>query len=107
MPVPPPALSEPAGEKGIMTSIAELLTTGEAWASDLDDLRPLHTPAVTEAYASVVIAEPLPAPATIGVPIFAPRVQLGFRDGTSTTLEPGSDQFRALEELAQSLTRRD
>ncbi|MCW2679026.1 MAG: hypothetical protein JWM62_427 [Frankiales bacterium] len=36
-----------------------------------------------------------------------PRVQLGFRDGTSTTLEPGSSQSLALEHLAQSLTRRD
>jgi hypothetical protein len=41
------------------------------------------------------------------VPAAVPRVQLGFRDGTSTTLDPSSDQSQALELLAQSLTRRD
>ena len=44
------------------------------------------------------------APAEVAAPR---RVQLGFRDGTSTTLDPSSTQARALEELAQSLTRRD
>ena len=35
------------------------------------------------------------------------RVQLGFRDGTSTALDPESDQSQALQELARSLVRRD
>jgi hypothetical protein len=34
-----------------------------------------------------------------------PRVQLGFRDGTTTALDPASSQSLALEELAQSLRR--
>jgi hypothetical protein len=33
------------------------------------------------------------------------RVELGFRDGTSTALDPGSSDARALEELARTLTR--
>ena len=37
----------------------------------------------------------------------SPRVQLGFRDGTSASLDPESEQALALEMLAQSLTRRD
>lgn len=35
------------------------------------------------------------------------RVQLGFRDGTSAELDPASTQALALEELAQSLTRKE
>ena len=36
-----------------------------------------------------------------------PRVQLGFRDGTCTDLDPTSDQSQLLQQLAQSLTHRD
>ena len=35
-----------------------------------------------------------------------PRVELGFRDGTSTLLDPGSAEAQALDELAQLLARR-
>jgi hypothetical protein len=35
----------------------------------------------------------------------APRVELTFRDGTSAALDP--TQARALDEIAQVLTRRD
>ncbi len=77
-----------------MTSIGELLATGEAWATDLDDFHALHTP------------QPAHTPAPPAAPV-PPRVQLGFRDGTSTTLDPESTQSRALEQLAQTLTRRD
>lgn len=55
----------------------------------LADLLPQHEPAAS-----------YPPPA-------APRVQLGFRDGTSASLDPDSEQALALELLAQSLTRRD
>ncbi len=34
------------------------------------------------------------------------RVELGFRDGTSACLDPASAEARALDELAQLLTRR-
>ncbi len=36
-----------------------------------------------------------------------PQVQLTFRDGTSTSLDPASDAGQALQQLALSLTRRD
>ena len=35
-----------------------------------------------------------------------PRVELGFRDGTSTLLDPGSAEAQALEELAELLAHR-
>jgi hypothetical protein len=35
-----------------------------------------------------------------------PRVELGFRDGTSACLDPASAEAQALDELAQLLTRR-
>jgi hypothetical protein len=37
---------------------------------------------------------------------FAGRVELGFRDGTCAALEPGSEQARALQELAGLLSGR-
>jgi hypothetical protein len=46
--------------------------------------------------ASAAAAEGLPA---------GPRVELTFRDGTSAALDPS--QARALDEIAQVLTRRD
>ena len=57
------------------------------------------------------IAPPLPPPiapppAPEPVPV-GPRDELTFRDGTSANLDPTSSQYQALEELAQSLTRRD
>lgn len=48
---------------------------------------------------------PLPAyevPVTPG-----PRVELGFRDGSTAALAPGSAQARALTEIASVLTQRD
>ena len=67
-------------------------------------------PAADRSSLEAALAELLPGsaeqPEAAPVPA-APRVQLGFRDGTSTTLDPSSSQSRALEELAQSLTRRD
>ena len=78
--------------------------------------------------ATVVLPEPEPAaapavvvpavvvPAVVGaavegapeVPAQAqPRVELGFRDGSTAALAPDSAQARALTEIAQVLTRRD
>jgi hypothetical protein len=37
----------------------------------------------------------------------APRVELGFRDGTSAALAPGSEQAKALQGIADVLTQRD
>ncbi|TAL22574.1 MAG: hypothetical protein EPN99_05755 [Frankiales bacterium] len=52
------------------------------------------------------LADLLPQQEPVPVPSVA-RVQLGFRDGTSASLDPDSEQALALELLAQSLTRRD
>ena len=37
----------------------------------------------------------------------APRVELGFRDGSTAALSPESAQAKALTEIASVLTRRD
>ena len=51
---------------------------------------------------------PLPVPpVAVPAPPSGPRVQLGFRDGSSAELDPASAQARALEGIAQALTRRD
>lgn len=43
-----------------------------------------------------------------GVPVTpGPRVELGFRDGSTAALAPGSEQARALTEVASVLTQRD
>ena len=36
-----------------------------------------------------------------------PMVSLGFRDGSTETLDPASSQARALQQLASSLTATD
>jgi hypothetical protein len=143
--VPAPATRvpvDPVAEPDTMTSIAQLIATGEAWATrpprtaavaapppvaprnsqvPAAPVMPppvvaaLATPAEASALSSLeaAVAElllPSSAEAPAGPPaqaLAAPRVQLGFRDGSSTTLEPGSSQARALEALADSLARRD
>jgi hypothetical protein len=49
--------------------------------------------------AAPAVAEATPAP--------LPRVELGFRDGTTAALAPGSAQARALTEIATAMFRRD
>jgi hypothetical protein len=85
MPVAPPRQA-PSAQQALEEALATLLVTSD------NDL-PAAPPAEVEGPA---------VPATL-----PPRVQLGFRDGTSTSLDPSSSQSQALEELAQSLTRRD
>lgn len=109
-PVGPAPVPVETGPADLMGSIAALLASGEAWAS------PGARPAAPQA-----AAEPRPVPAP-DAPLASPpartsdapepavqqrRVQLGFRDGSSTTLDPTSSQSLELEELAASLTRRD
>ena len=53
-------------------------------------------------------AAPVAVPASYEPPISAePRIELGFRDGSTAALAPGSEQARALSEIASVLTRRD
>jgi hypothetical protein len=60
---------------------------------------------VSEVPAFVPPALPpdMPAPVELG----GPRVELGFRDGSTAALAPGSEQARALSDIASVLTRRD
>jgi hypothetical protein len=58
--------------------------------------------------------EPAPTPAPVQVPAATPmptaagpRVELGFRDGSTAALAPGSEQARALTDIASMLTTRD
>jgi hypothetical protein len=64
--------------------------------------------------APAAAPEPAPLAATVRVeapyqPVLAPgmRVELGFRDGSTAALAPGSEQAKALTDLASALTRRD
>lgn len=52
---------------------------------------------------------PAPAPAAVPEPVLevGPRVELGFRDGSTAALAPGSAQAKALTEIASILTHRD
>ncbi|MEX2289882.1 MAG: hypothetical protein WD794_06095 [Mycobacteriales bacterium] len=119
----------------LMTSIAALISSGEAWnvTSVPQDNSPLQSwsrsapapaaPPATSAPARSSLEEALAGllpqaetelstgpPAEASAPVAAQpasRVQLGFRDGTSTMLDPSSSQSMALEQLAQSLTSHD
>ena len=57
-------------------------------------------PAPVSEWSFPELVPPAPEPAPMG-----PRVELTFRDGSSASLDP--TQARALEEIAQVLTRRD
>jgi hypothetical protein len=70
-------------------------------------------PPVDAAVAAEVVPAGVPEP-TAAVPLdtlpvqpTGPRVELGFRDGSTAALAPDSAQARALTEIAQVLTRRD
>lgn len=60
-----------------------------------------------------VVPAPYEAPAPVSaVPVEAPvapapRVELGFRDGSTAALAPESAQAKALTEIASVLTQRD
>lgn len=96
--------AEPVAEPDLMESIATLLATGGAWAEVPAPLDPARVSEPARGAPSQGIEPVLPAPPPVQATL--PRVQLCFRDGTSTALEPGSSQSLALEQLAQSLTRR-
>ncbi len=71
----------------------------------ISELPPVVAPApdvLAMAPAAVVVPASYEPPAAP-----EPRVELGFRDGSTAALAPGSDQARALTDLASLLTRRD
>ena len=59
--------------------------------------------AAPEAVAPEAVAPQPVAPASPA----GPRVELGFRDGSTAALAPWSEQAKALTDLAQVLTQRD
>ena len=61
--------------------------------------------AVTSIPSARPVAPVVPA-APVAAPAPGPRVELGFRDGTTAALAPGSDQAKALTEIASALTQR-
>ncbi len=89
-PAPPPS-APPAAPEPVASSAPELVA-----------------PAVPEATAPVAPAEPEAVLPPYEAPVVAaPRVELGFRDGSTASLAPGSEQAKALTDLAQVLTQRD
>jgi hypothetical protein len=66
--------------------------------------RPLPPAPLPSAPTFTAPALPAAAPPLAGVPS-GPRVELTFRDGSSASLD--ATQARALDEIAQVLTRRD
>ena len=68
---------------------------------------PLQEPVAVEPAAVVPspAAEPVAPPAPVRPR--GPRVELGFRDGSTAALAPGSEQAKALTDLASVLTQRD
>jgi hypothetical protein len=72
--------------------------------------RPARPPAperipAQQASPEDLVTAPVP-PHEVPVAV-APRVELGFRDGSTAALAPGSEQARALSEIASVLTQRD
>ena len=77
--------------------------------------RPSGRHALGAAVTAIPSAPPAPAPVAPAPVLPAqpepvvqgPRVELGFRDGTTAALAPGSAQAQALTDLAAVLTQRD
>lgn len=74
-----------------VTSIPSLVRTVPA---------PVYVEPVAPAYV-----EPAPLEVVAEPPV--QRIELGFRDGSTAALAPGSDQAKALSDIASVLTQRD
>jgi len=101
-PAPEPTeAAELENDADLLSEIAALIASGQAWSlapAALDELL---------AAAPAAAATPAPGPVTASADVRPTLVQLGFRDGTSTVLDPRSSSALALEQLAHALTRRD
>ncbi|MCU1624038.1 MAG: hypothetical protein JWL79_2883 [Frankiales bacterium] len=64
-------------------------------------------PRVVPAVPAAVVPPPPPPPAQVVEEPPRPRVELGFRDGSTAALAPESAQAKALTDIASVLTRRD
>jgi hypothetical protein len=64
--------------------------------------------AIPAARVADPLLESLPAaPPVVEEEPAAPRIELGFRDGSTAALAPGSEQAKALNDIASVLTQRD
>lgn len=105
------APASPSAQQALEEALATLMATGgddlPSGPPTLSGQQALEDALATLTGADHEDARPEPSPTEAAPPVALPRVQLGFRDGSSTSLDPSSTQSQALEQLAQSLTRRD
>lgn len=90
-----------------------------AAVTGLPSAPPLPVPPLTPARPRSAVEQELPEPPFVPEPApeatpqesepapRQPRVELGFRDGSTAALAPGSEQAKALTDIASLLTRRD
>lgn len=66
-------------------------------------------PSLVRKVPAPAYVEPAPVPVAPVAPEPTPalRVELGFRDGSTAALAPGSDQAKALTDIADILTSKD
>jgi len=69
--------------------------------------RPAPVASIVEPAAPVVPVVPVAPVAPVVQEPPGPRIELGFRDGSTAALAPGSEQAQALTDIASVLTRRD
>jgi len=120
--VPPPThLAEPTpavDTEDLLGSIAALIVSGQAWVETpvvpVQRTAPVvAAPPQARTFAPALVPQlPVPTAAVEAAAVEPPaprvsRVQLGFRDGTTASLDPDSAQAAALEELALLLSLRD
>ena len=80
-----------------VTSIPSLVRTVPA---------PVYVEPVAPAYVEPAPLEVVAEPVAVAEPPVQ-RIELGFRDGSTAALAPGSDQAKALSDIASVLTQRD
>ena len=92
-----------AGAPAPRRPAAPLAVAAPSWAAPPPRAEHIEPPAPVAAPVAAPPSYQPPVPSA-AVPT-GPRVELTFRDGSSAALD--ADQARALEEIAQVLTRRD
>ena len=111
--LPPVATAEPVAASGPLLVPDVPVQPVPARAYDpLTDALPVPLEATGPALLARAVELELDSFALAGAATSVPsqpsgRVQLGFRDGSTASLAPDSEQAAALEELAQLLNRRD
>lgn len=94
-----------------VTSIPSVLpSVARAVPAQASTPGPAPAPPISGVAASLPAPPPVVAPVSVAAAVptpAGPRVELGFRDGSRASLDPASEQARALEDLAAVLTRKD